>query len=263
MRAAVVSLSLVLAAGVVASVATAQAKPVVRQKSLLSERARVARATVTLPELSCAGAVAGDRGHVVTAAHCVAEGHDRVRVRFANGVQTQSSVEYIDRDLDLAWLALDHEAAVAPLALAGAWPRAGERVLFVGRVDRPSKTQVARIEHFGRCPSLPAQPRSLFTSVKARPGDSGSPLVNEKGEVVGLIHGGAACHIAAPTAPLAQHLATPASTPTLPDAPKLAPPAAPKAPAPADPDARGDDWKFERTPNGFRFRWKFHWSFGS
>lgn len=210
-------------------------------RSLASERPRVAAATVTLPERSCAGAVAGDREHVVTAAHCVAEDATRVEVRFVQGGVTSSVVEHIDREADLALLRLDRAASAEPLALADDLPRAGERVLFVGRVDRRSRTQVARVERLGRCPSLPGQPRALFTSVQARPGDSGAPLLNKSGEVVAVIHGGAACHIAAPTAPLARRLARPA-----PDA-----------------DAEEDGgWFFERTPHGFRFRWKFRWSFG-
>lgn len=235
-------------------------------RALLAQKDRVAKATVMLPERSCAGVVAGDAEHVVTAAHCIPDGATRVRVRVGQGGSQGSSVEHIDHDADLALLRLDAAASVEPLELADDLPRRGSRVLFVGRTDRSSKTQIARIDRLGRCPSLPGQPQALFTSVQARPGDSGAPLVDSELRVVGVIHGGSSCHIAAPTAALAKLMTSPGSGGT---APAPAPPPAP-APAPGarppQPDTgapAGDGWFFERTPNGFRFRWNFRWSFGS
>jgi S1-C subfamily serine protease len=214
--------------------------------SLLAQKDRVAEATVTLPERSCAGAVAHDAEHVVTAAHCIPDGATRVRVRIGRATQ-RARVEHLDEEADLAWLRLDRPTTLRPLELARSLPARGTRVLFVGRTDRPSKTQVARIERLGRCPSLPGQPQALFTSVQARPGDSGAPLVDEQLRVVGVIHGGADCHIAAPTAPLAKLLGTPGTSP------------------PADgepPEDEAEGLVFERTPNGFRFRWSMRWVFG-
>jgi S1-C subfamily serine protease len=222
-------------------------------RELLAYKDRVLKATVTLPERSCAGSVAGDREHVVTAAHCVTEDATRVRVRFSQGTSQTSSVEFIDRDADLALLRLDTAVAIEPLALADSLPKRGSRVLFVGRIDRQTKAQVARVDRLGRCPSLPGQPQALFTSVQARPGDSGAPLVDSELRVVGVIHGGSSCHIAAPTAVLARELRSPGS----------AAKAAPTQPDVSDQGGGDDGWFFERTPNGFRFRWNFRWSFGS
>ena len=244
MRAAITALALTAAIGV-STAASAQTN-----RSLLAHEAKVKQATVTLPERSCAGVVAGDRDHVATAAHCVTLGAARVKVRFGRMHTVESSVEKIDRDADLALLRLDAPAPVEPLVVAGALPSAGDRLLFVGRTDRRSKTQVVGIDKLGRCPSLPGQPQALFTSVNARPGDSGAPLVDEKLRVVALIHGGSSCHIAAPTPELARWLAA---------APAHAPAPPVVADATDDPDERS--WFFERTPDGFRFRWKFRWGF--
>jgi S1-C subfamily serine protease len=63
--------------------------------------------------------------------------------------------------------------------------------------------QTARLDRIGQCPSLPALQNALFTSIRGRPGDSGAPLVNAAGEIVGLVHGGAACQIATPADTLA------------------------------------------------------------
>ena len=40
---------------------------------------------------------------------------------------------------------------------------------------------------------------ALFTSIDGIPGDSGAPIVDAGARVVGLVHGGAQCHIATPS----------------------------------------------------------------
>ena len=246
----------VLTAALVAPFSVVHAQPDRGEVALLAQRARVAAATVTLPERSCAGVVAGEAEHVVTAAHCVPLGAWSADVVLRDGRRLEASIIHLDRDTDLAVLLLDEQLTVKPLQIASESPEVGDRVLFVGRADRKSRPQVARIERLGVCPSLPSVPEALFTTVKARPGDSGAPLVDESLRVVGLIHGGARCHIAAPTSELAVRLNP------LPAAP--APSANPKATAPqtkppaVERKALGP-FVYERTSNGFRFQFSFSW----
>jgi len=47
----------------------------------------------------------------------------------------------------------------------------------------------------------------LFTTIAGIPGDSGAPLVDSATHVVGLVHGGAQCHIATPSATLQRLIA--------------------------------------------------------
>ncbi len=54
-------------------------------------------------------------------------------------------------------------------------------------------------ERTGRCPSLPALGGALFTTIDGIPGDSGAAIVDGAIRVVGLVHGGAQCHIATPS----------------------------------------------------------------
>jgi S1-C subfamily serine protease len=176
------------------------------RRDLFAERRHVRAATVTLPLRSCAGSVAGSRTQVLTAAHCIPEGAAQVEVIF-RGRPLRAVVALLDRTRDTALLALDEALDVEPLELALDLPKPGDRVLFVGRVDRPSQTQVVRVVRLGRCPSLPGVSDAVFTSLKAKPGDSGAPILNEELRIVGVIHGGASCHIAAPTAVLARSLA--------------------------------------------------------
>jgi hypothetical protein len=92
---------------------------------------------------------------------------------------------------------------VRALPIATALPLPGAGLLFFGRNDRPNEPQEVELERLGRCPSLPGVPQALFTSLHGEKGDSGAPVVDRDLQVVGLVHGGAACSIAAPTADFA------------------------------------------------------------
>ena len=145
------------------------------ERALLAQRERVAQATVMVPAKSCAGVVAGDRSHVLTAAHCVPFATDRLSVRLRDRTTIEGEVEFLDRDADLAIIGLDQPSNVEPLEVSDRLSVAGDRVLFVGRTDRRSRAQVARVERTGRCPSLPGVEGALSTSVQAKPGDFGRP----------------------------------------------------------------------------------------
>lgn len=174
-------------------------------RALFAQRQRVAAATVTLPAKSCAGSVAGSPTQVLTAAHCIPEGAEETDVVF-RGRRLRAVVALIDRTRDTALLALDEPLDVVPLELGLELPRPGDPILFVGRVDRPSRPQVEKVVRLGRCPSLPGVSDAVFTNLNAKPGDSGAPIVDVRLRIVGVIHGGAACHIAASTAELARKL---------------------------------------------------------
>ncbi|MCY1034996.1 serine protease [Corallococcus sp. BB11-1] len=187
-----------------------------------------AAATVTLGEGHCAGVVVGTGRHVLTAAHCVAQGQDAgpEHTNFEDGRRLEGRYVFVDRGRDLAVLELEAKAPVAPLEVADALPAPGEPLVFTGRFDRPGAPQQVQLERLGRCPSLPDVPAALFTTMHGIPGDSGAPLVDARMRVVGLVHGGARCSIAAPTADIApelQRLSQEASQPLargLPPAPR-------------------------------------------
>lgn len=182
------------------------------ERRLLEYRSEVARATLLVLGESCAGFVAEAPNLVVTAAHCIPYPKRRVAVRSPAGQTLMARLDRIDRDTDLALLRLAEPLPVVPLVLSERVPVAGDRLMFVGRGDRGNRPQLARVKKLDRCPSLPRVPNAVFTSVAARPGDSGAPLVDASLRVVGLVHGGAQCHIAAPVATLARQFVNERST---------------------------------------------------
>lgn len=186
--------------------ASERARDPAAEQRLVEFRVQVMRSTLLLADKSCAAFVAGAPNLVVTAAHCIAYPKRRVSIEVRPGKVVVARLDRIDRDTDLALLRLDEPLPIVPLLLSSELPAAGDRLLFVGRSDRGGREQLATVKKLDRCPSLPKVPNALFTSVEARPGDSGAPLVDTSLRVVGLVHGGARCHIAAPVATLAQEL---------------------------------------------------------
>lgn len=183
--------------------------------ALASSDASVARrledASVTLRSGGCGGAVAGDPEHVLTAAHCLRSRTAEVELRLSNGEIVSATPEVVLEGQDVAILRLDEPAPVEPLPIRETLPSAGAAVFFRSRMaggDAP--LQSARVVRLAPCPSLPGVAAALHTSIRGRPGDSGSPLVDDEARIVGLVHGGARCSIAAPTsvaAPVVAQLA--------------------------------------------------------
>jgi S1-C subfamily serine protease len=165
------------------------------------------RATVTLVPDVCAGVIVGDARHALTAAHCVADPSARTGITLYNGQQISGAFEVVDRSRDMALIRLDHPAPVRPLQITDQPAEAGQAVLFTSRMEHPGEPQWAAVERLGHCPSLPDVPAALFTTLRGKPGDSGGPVVDPNLNVVGLVHGGARCSIAAPTADFAPTLA--------------------------------------------------------
>ncbi|HLL52114.1 MAG TPA: serine protease [Myxococcaceae bacterium] len=172
-----------------------------------SEERALSAATVTLLPERCQGVVVQDERHVLTASHCL-EAHERaVRVRLHDGRVLSAQVAHVDRPRDIAVLQLTEPSGVKPLQVAPELPFPGSSLRFISQRHLPGVMQEVVLERLGRCPSLPGT-TALFTSLRGRPGDSGAPVVDLDLQVVGLVHGGAACRIATPIAGLGSLLAS-------------------------------------------------------
>lgn len=166
-------------------------------------------ATVTLFPGHCAGVIVADGRHALTAAHCIdVLPGERQPVVLRSGRMLSGVVKVVDAMRDVAVIRFDEPAPVRPLPVATAMPVPGEGLLFFGRTDRPNEPQEVELQRLGRCPSLPGVPQALFTSLDGEKGDSGAPVVDRQLQVVGLVHGGAACSIATPTADMTPVLDT-------------------------------------------------------
>ena len=186
-----------LVAGVAAAlllVGSASAVPPAAPSAL---RHALHAASVQIDPPGCAGVLAENDQIVVTARHCIDSGVQKLRVRFTNGATRAGWVVATDEAADQAVLFLDDPVDIEPLPIVRRRQIPGTVLYFEGNPSRP-RFQSARLDKIGRCPSLPDLPDALFTSIAGVPGDSGAPLVDVVAEVVGLVHGGARCHIATP-----------------------------------------------------------------
>jgi Trypsin-like peptidase domain/PEGA domain len=127
---------------------------------------------------------------IATNAH-VARGDSTLLALLPNGLQLQANVIYIDPDLDLALVKASPPSPdfVFPhLVLADAsLVRQGESVLVIGNPGDAMLFSVTKgiVSAVGEFPA--AGPGTwIQTDAPINPGNSGGPLVNARGEVIGL-----------------------------------------------------------------------------
>lgn len=132
--------------------------------------------------------------YVVTAGHCVDVGVDRAQREATDGAEYRINWRAllfgrpeIHREVDVAlgtvprptWLPLERR-----LFLADAWPESGTSVWVVGYPAGVEALLAARVTGSGRVRLLNAPPEVLG-------GASGAPVVDEVGQVVGILWGAA------------------------------------------------------------------------
>jgi len=132
---------------------------------------------------------------VVTNAHVV--GTAPARVGLADGRQVEARLIGADRRLDLALLDIPR-VGLAPAALAGSDAvRVGALVVALGHPLGLRRTLTAGIVH-ALAPLRPGQRRWIHADLRLAPGNSGGPLADAEGRVVGvntMIAGGMALAI--------------------------------------------------------------------
>ncbi|WP_344387964.1 S1C family serine protease, partial [Asanoa iriomotensis] len=134
------------------------------------------------------GFLTDQSGHIITNNHVVANA-STVSVVGADGRRRSDEVVGLDPSSDIAVLRVASTDGLRPLAFAAGSPRVGEAVLAVGSPLGLSGTVTA-----GIVSALDRQVRlgeggrraAIQTDASINPGNSGGPLVNTRGEVVGV-----------------------------------------------------------------------------
>jgi S1-C subfamily serine protease len=129
-------------------------------------------------------------GIIVTNAH-VARGEESLLTQLSGGQQLEAKVVYIDADLDIALVKVDGPSGSNEwphLALADATNvRQGESVLAIGNPGDAMLFSVTKgiVSGVGKFPN--AGPGTwIQTDAPINPGNSGGPLLNSRGEVIGI-----------------------------------------------------------------------------
>ncbi|MDX9910262.1 MAG: trypsin-like peptidase domain-containing protein [Phycisphaerales bacterium] len=138
-----------------------------------------------------AGWVWDDAGHVITNAHVV-DGARTVRVQLESGRVVTGEVLGTDVFTDIAVLRLERAAGAVPARRAtGVIPGQGERVYTFGSpFGFKFSMSEGIISGLGRDPSqfgnFGGYTNFIQTDAAINPGNSGGPLINARGEVIGM-----------------------------------------------------------------------------
>ena len=137
------------------------------------------------------GFVFDDQGHIVTNYHVI-EGAESIEVKFSDEFEVPARVIGVDPPNDLAVLALESlPPDLQPLTLGSSSDlRVGQRTIAIGNpfgLDRTLTTGV--VSALGR-PLRTEDDNVIFdviqTDAAINPGNSGGPLLNSRGEVIGI-----------------------------------------------------------------------------
>ena len=141
------------------------------------------------------GFVFDDNGHIITNHHVVSGGGNRLDVTFPDGIVYRASLIGSDPSADIAVLYVEEvsKEKLLPLSLAdSSKARVGERVAAIGNpFGLSGSLSTGIVSGVGR--QIPAQeeegftiPDIIQTDAPINPGNSGGPLLNMRGEVIGI-----------------------------------------------------------------------------
>jgi S1-C subfamily serine protease len=137
------------------------------------------------------GFVVDKAGHIVTNYHVI-EGAKQVRVSFSNGASMKATVQGSDPSSDLAVLKIDASSrALTPLPLGNSdQMQVGDPVVAIGNpfgLDRTVTAGiVSAIQRAITAPNGYTIDHVIQTDAAINHGNSGGPLLNRRGEVIGV-----------------------------------------------------------------------------
>jgi len=138
------------------------------------------------------GFVVDQQGHIVTNRHVV-NGASSVVVQFSDGILAPAEVVGADRDTDLAVIKVDPDGLdLHPVQFGDIDElRVGERVIVIGNPFGNSNTMTTGIisalgRHIDLFDTQFQLPEVIQTDAAINPGNSGGPMLNARGEVIGV-----------------------------------------------------------------------------
>ena len=143
------------------------------------------------PFLSGSGFVISADGYVITNAHVVNNvfnGNGIIHIIFENGEKYEVDLVNYDEDSDIALLKIKENQIQFPFLVWGSTPEVGEKTIAIGSPMNLSFSatfgNVSALDRF--IPNAPAFVSFIQTDAAVNPGNSGGPLFNENGEVIGI-----------------------------------------------------------------------------
>jgi len=129
----------------------------------------------------------GKQAIVLTNWHVVRDSRSAVLVQFPDGFQTAGTVVRMDEAWDLAAVVIWKPPAI-PVPLAATPPAPGDLLTIAGYGRGPYRAQTGRCTEY-LSPGTGYPKEFVELSAGARQGDSGGPILNERGELAGVLFG--------------------------------------------------------------------------
>ena len=131
--------------------------------------------------------VRDDYGLVVTNWHVVRDASGAISVLFPDGFSSKAEVVKVDKDWDLAALSIRKPAA-APLPMSAIPPQPGQKLFIAGYGSGDFRAAAGNCLGYGS-PEQGMPQELVEVDAEARHGDSGGPILNERGEIAGVLFG--------------------------------------------------------------------------
>lgn len=141
---------------------------------------------------SGAGVVVSADGSVLTALHVVSAATS-ITVRFSDGTQSPASIARQEASSDIAVLTPEHPAGVIVPAVLGGGATVGEPIFALGHplglTDSLSAGVVSALDRSVRVNATQTLNGLIQFDAAVNPGNSGGPLLNRDGQVLGIVTG--------------------------------------------------------------------------
>lgn len=131
--------------------------------------------------------VRGQFGLVVSNWHVVRDAAGPITVEFPDGFKSPAEVVKTDKDWDLAALSI-YRPKVAPLPITAVAPRPGDSLTIGGYGSGQWRMTSGRCTQY-LAPGVEFPHEMVELAAEARQGDSGGPILNDRGELAGVLFG--------------------------------------------------------------------------
>lgn len=132
------------------------------------------------------GFVVSSDGYIMTAGHVVA-GTETVQVMFRSGLELEGKVERVEENIDVGLVRIPGSGHT-PLVISSAEPTLGTDIYVIGNPSALTETL-----NFSVARGILSAKRDLDgktylqTDASVNPGNSGGPVLNQEGQVVGIV----------------------------------------------------------------------------
>ncbi len=131
--------------------------------------------------------VRGEHGLVVTNWHVIRDAKGPIVATFPDGFRSVATVLKVDQDWDLAALLIWRPNA-APITISTTAPQPGDPLTIAGYGSGKYRAVTGRCTQYV-APGMNMPYEMVEVSAQARQGDSGGPILNERGELAGVLFG--------------------------------------------------------------------------